>query len=532
MEQIVVTRNRAVAVAVGTAAVVLALLALAFTGTEADDQAGASSDDAAAGTTTGSTSPSAPSTSPEESPSGDPDEPGESGAGPASDSPGDEPGDGQDGNGGTGPGPPTQGALAAFPGAEGFGTSTPGGRGGRVINVTNLDNDGPGSLRAAIDATGPRIVVFRVSGTIVLQEPIRITSPYLTVAGQTAPGGGITLRADPCNGKGVLGVHTHDVVLRFMRLRPGPHPCAGPGESSDGIVVYKPGTHHVVVDHMSISWGVDENVSLYDDAQDITFSWNIISEGLSNSTHAEGEHSKGAHLSGERTGRISFHHNLLAHNMDRNPQPTNPGVADIRNNVVYNYGKHAALTSNSHGRPEFNFVGNYYLPGPDSDRGEYELDVYEGTEGAGWSFFVRGNIGPHRPSDELPDEAMVDPEGRSSMIAGPFAAPPVRTTGALQALDEVLDRAGARFPHRDAVDTRVVRDVRQGSGRIIDDPSQVGGWPSLPATGPPPDADLDGMPDAWETRRGLRPTVDDSAGDDDGDGWTNIEEYLDSLVRS
>lgn len=422
------------------------------------------------------------------------------------------------------------GDRPAFPGAEGFGTSTAGGRGGRVINVTNLNDDGPGSFRAAVTAPGPRIVVFRVSGTINLQSPVKITSPHLTVAGQTAPGGGITLKADPCNDGGVLGVHTHDVVLRFLRLRPGPHPCAGPGESSDGIVIYKPGTHHVVVDHMSISWAVDENISLYDDAHDVTFSWNIIAEGLSSSTHAEGEHSKGAHLSGERTGRISFHHNLLAHNMDRNPQPTNPGVADIRNNVVYNYGKHAALTSNSKGRPQFNFVGNYYLPGPDSDLTEYELDVYDGTPGEGWAFYVAGNLGPHRPTDDLPDEETVSPEGRGSMVGQPFPAPEVRTTGAEQALEEVLAGAGASFPYRDSADSRVVRDVRNGTGRIIDDPWEVGGWPTLPSGAPPEDSDRDGMPDAWEVDRGLRPHVDDSRGDHDDDGWTNIEEYVNGLL--
>jgi len=418
----------------------------------------------------------------------------------------------------------------AFPGAQGYGTATPGGRGGRVIEVTNLNNGGRGSFRAAATASGRRIIVFRVSGTITLQREVDITNPYITIAGQTAPGGGITLRADPCNDGGVLGVHTHDVVIRYLRLRPGPHPCAGPGESSDGIVIYKKGAHHVVVDHCSISWAVDENVSLYDLAHHVTLSWNIISEGLSNSTHEEGEHSKGAHLSGEDTYAISFHHNLLAHNNDRNPQPTNPGRADIRNNVVYNYGKNAALTSNSHGRPEFNFIGNRYLPGPDTDRSEHELDVY-GSTSVGWAFFVRGNLGPHRTSNDLPQARTVSPEGRSSMVGRPFATAPVTTTGAVKATRQVLARAGATAPHRDAVDRRVVRDVRDRTGRIIDSPAQVGGWPSLPAESAPRDSDHDGMPDSWESDRGLKPNRDDSAGDQDGDGWTNVEEYLNSLVR-
>lgn len=443
--------------------------------------------------------------------------------------------DGQDQGAVSTDGSPTsagRGGRPAFPGAQGFGAQTHGGRGGRVINVTNLRSSGKGSLRAAATARGRRIVVFRVSGTIQLQSRIDIVHPYITIAGQTAPGGGITLRADPCNDGGVLGVNTHDVVIRYMRLRPGPHECAGPAETADGIVVYKRGTHHVVVDHCSISWAVDENVSLYDDAHDVTFSWNLIAEGLANSTHEEGEHSKGAHLSGERTYRISFHHNLLAHNNDRNPQPTNPGVADIRNNVVYNYGDNAALTSNSHGRPEFNFVGNYYRQGPDSDTSEWELDVYEGTPGAGWAFFVKGNIGPHRPNNDLPQGSMVSPEGRSSMVGSPFDAARVTTTGAVKALRQVLARSGALVPYRDGVDRRVVRDVRERTGSIINDPYDVGGWPYLPATSPPRDSDRDGMPDRWERARGLRPRVDDSRGDHDGDGWTNVEEYLNSLVRS
>jgi len=433
---------------------------------------------------------------------------------------------------GDGPRIPTSQKAAeprAFPGAQGWGTDTPGGRGGRVMIVTTLADSGPGSFRRAALASGRRIIVFRVSGTITLESDIDLVDPYVTIAGQTAPGGGITLRSDPCNGKGVLGVYTHDVVIRYLRLRPGPHPCAGLGESSDGLVVYKPGAHHVVIDHCSISWGVDENVSLYDDAHHVTFSWNIVSEGLANSTHEEGEHSKGAHLSGERTYDISFHHNLLAHNNDRNPQPTNPGFADVRNNVVYNYGENAALTSNSHGQTHFNFVGNYYKPGPDTDLEEYELDVY-GDTSVGWEFFVEGNIGPHRTSDGQAQRRTVDPAGRAFMVSEAFPFPRTRTTSAVKAYKEVLADAGANVAHRDAVDRRIVRDVRHSTGHIIDDPEEVGGGPVLPAATPPPDGDKDGMPDTWEERRGLNPGRDDSRRDDDGDGYTNIEEYLAWLV--
>jgi pectate lyase len=419
----------------------------------------------------------------------------------------------------------------AFPGAQGFGAGTPGGRGGRVVLVTTLADSGPGSLRAALAKRGKRVVVFRVSGTITLKSGLELTSPYVTVAGQSAPGGGITLRVDPCSEDQALGIYTHDVVVRHLRVRRGANTCGGEGDSADGIVIYKENAHDVVIDHSSVSWAVDENLSTYDDAKNITLSWNIVSEGLSDSVHPEGEHSKGVHLSGENSGRISFHHNLLAHNSDRNPQPTNPGVADIRNNIVYNYGDNAALTSNSHGEPDFNFVGNWYIPGPDTDRSEWELDVYEGTDGAGWAFYVKGNLGPHRATNKLPQKRMVSPEGRGSIVSKPFSTPTIDTTSATKAYTQVLKGAGATRPVRDAVDKRVVREVRTRGGRIIDSPSQVGGWPSLPATSAPADVDRDGVPDGWEREHGTKPNVKDSNRDVDGDGWTNVEEWLNALAR-
>jgi pectate lyase len=428
------------------------------------------------------------------------------------------------------PAPRTATARKAFPGARGFGASTPGGRGGRVILVTNRHDDGPGSLRAALTATEPRFVVFRVSGTITLETGIEVTSPYLTVAGQSARPGGITLRVDPCSDDAALGVYTHDVVIRYLRVRRGANTCAGEGDSADGIVVYKEGSYNVVVDHSSVSWAVDENLSTYDYAHDVTFSWNIVSEGLSKSTHPEGRHSKGVHLSGEGTYNISFHHNLLAHNDDRNPQPTNPGVADIRNNIVYNYGSNAALASNSHGRPLFNFVGNWYIPGPDSEKSEWELDVYEGTD-VGWAFYVKGNLGPHRTENSMPERRAVSPAGRSSMVGTPFPAPNTATTSAAKAYRKVLRRAGASLPFRDAVDRRIVRQVKARGGHIIDSPSEVGGWPGLPKAAAPPDSDSDGMPDAFERRHGTGPSIPDAWGDIDGDGWGNVEEYVNRLAR-
>ena len=429
------------------------------------------------------------------------------------------------------PGSGTWPVLRAFPGAEGFGTQTIGGRGGKVIKVTNLNDSGPGSFREAVTASGPRIVVFDVSGTIKLASRVVITSPYLTIAGQTAPGGGITLAAAPSNRKGTMYISTHDVVMRFLRLRPGTP--SGTTDSSDGLTVWNNGAgdpYNVVVDHCSFSWATDENLATYHGAHDLTFSWNITAEALSNGMHPEGEHSKGMHMSGDGTHSLSVHHNLIAHNMDRNPQPTNPGLADYRNNVVYNYGKHGCFVSNSKGRPVLNFIGNYYKPGPDTKSGIYELDVYDGS-GVGWELFVKGNIGPHRPTLAQPDSDFMAPEGRSSMVATEYKVAPVTTTDAMTAYDQVLARAGVTAPMRDAVDARIVGEVKGGTGSLIDHESDVGGYPALATAPAPVDTDKDGMPDDWETARGLDPTVDDSAKDRNGDGYTNLEEYIGLLAK-
>jgi len=422
--------------------------------------------------------------------------------------------------------------LAAFPGAEGFGCATPGGRGGKVITVTNLYDDGPGSLRAAMEAEGPRIVVFRVSGTVEVHDQIIVDDPYLTVAGQTAPGGGITLKAEDDNPSGLLEIRTHDVVVRFLRMRPGA-PESTSGENVDGLTVESSEAHDVIFDHNSFSWAVDENVSTWDGAHDITFSWNIIAEGLSYSTHPEGEHSKGMLVSGEHVRNISVLHNLFAHNNARNPQVSVLGPTQVVNNVVYNYGDLAFQTSNPHGPPEVELVGNYFQPGPESDPGRYEVDVYPIEAVGEWRLWVRANIGPHREGAETDNAEVVAPEGRDLLALGLSRnTPKVSTTSADQAMVDVLARAGATLPRRDPVDTRIVDDVRNGTGSIISDPAEVGGWPTPEEEEPPADRDGDGMPDAWESEHGLDPEHDDSAGDRDSDGYTNIEEYLNGLVTA
>lgn len=416
--------------------------------------------------------------------------------------------------------------LPAFPGAMGFGSATPGGRGGRVLRVTNLNDSGRGSLRAAVEATGRRVVVFRVAGTITLQYRLTVKNPYITILGQTAPGEGITLRITPRVDTQAMKVETHDVVIRYLRFRPGPD--AGNGE--DALTIEDTEAHDVIIDHCSLSWAVDEVLSVYTGSRRVTVQNSIVSEALSNANHEQGEHSKGLLAGGYGTHSVSILRNLFVSNVDRNPQVSGISVSDIRNNVVYNYadgsGEGVTLLSSSKGRPDVNWVGNYYKPGPDSDHDRAELATYVG-DGSTHRFYANGNV-RWTPSGLRAARIDEDAVGRRG---SPFAAPRTRTLSAQKAYKRVLATAGASRD-RDTVDERLVREVRNGGGSIIDHPSEVGGWPTLASGLPYPDPDRDGMASAWERRQGLNPHRADAAGDVDGDGWTNIEEFGEFRARA
>jgi pectate lyase len=412
-----------------------------------------------------------------------------------------------------GPSPSCAAALAAFPGCEGFGCDTPGGRGGKVIHVTNLNDAGDGSLRAALSAKGPRIVVFDTGGTITLRSSLRIQSPFVTVAGQTAPGGGIQLKLEPTQNSGLIDINTHDVVIRGMKLRQGAHAAV-----DAAIPLEATGANNVVIDHNSIYWATDENVTLYKSAKNVTVSWNIIAEGLSRSTHYAGEHSRGLFISGEDAGPTTAHHNLIAHNTRRSPEGSQQGVMDIRNNVIYNPGTHQTLISDQRANVGTNWVGNFYKPGP-STVSTKEMEGHR-SGGPRLRLFADGNMRSNgRP-------ARMNSVARRWLVSSPVPAPAVTTTSAEQAYLDVLAGAGARAQGVDAADARVLKDVERGTGRIIDDPSEVAGWPVLAPGVAEVDSDRDGMPDKWESARRLNPSVDDSAGDRDGNGWTNVEEYI------
>ena len=372
-------------------------------------------------------------------------------------------------------GPARQAApQAAFPGAEGYGTTTPGGRGGREIAVTTLDDAGPGSLRDALAASGPRTVVFRVAGLVTLGAPITITEPFLTIDGASAPGDGVTIRGNE------VVIRTHDVVIRHVRFRPGD---IG-GKEVDALNVAGD-SHHVVIDHVSASWAVDETLSASGAIHDVTIQWSIVAEGLNRSVHSKGPHGYGSLV--RAVGGVTLHHNLWAHNDSRNPRlGDNYGrepwpTFDVRNNVVYDYGSIASGMTGD--RLSANYVGNYIRPGPSTQpgAGAAPREPIVLTDTAAVTYFVEGNVVEGRDDLTADNTKIFRPaavNGRSlvTLASRPFDAPPVRTTSAAQALRDVLAGAGATLPRRDATDARIVREVETRTGHIIDSQKDVGGW--------------------------------------------------------
>jgi hypothetical protein len=417
------------------------------------------------------------------------------------------------------PAAPEPAGLPAFPGAEGFGATTPGGRVGRVIFVTNLNDAGPGSLRAACEAEGPRIVLFRVAGTIALQRPIVVRNPYLTLAGQTAPGDGLCLRDHP------FEVATHDVIVRYLRSRLGDVT----GRQADCLDFYH-GASNSIFDHCSTTWSIDEALSLSGDVSNVTVQWCLIGESLNKSKHPKGPHGYGSLA--RANGPISLHHNLWVHNDARNPRlgdnygrPPYP-IFDVRNNVMYDYGQ--TCSGLTQGQLKVNYLANYIKPGPSS---QARTPIRVGAPST-LRFYIRDNVFEGHEAMTADNSLFFDPvevNGKRQVetVAEPFAVALVKTVPAKEAFGLVLASVGASLPVRDPVDTRIVDEVRRGGGHIINSQTEVGGWPELKSGPLPADSDDDGMPDAWEMQHGLNPhDPSDAAADNDHDGYTNLEEYL------
>ncbi len=399
--------------------------------------------------------------------------------------------------------------IPAFPGAEGFGKSATGGRGGEVYAVTTLSDAGPGSLRDAVSAPN-RIVVFRVAGTIALDSALSIEQPNLTIAGQTSPGG-------VCIRNHAVVVRADNIILRHLRFRPGDLARGTPDSLSIA------GGDRIMVDHCSASWSIDETLSVTGETTDnVTVQWCIISESLLDSLHPKGPHGMGS-LIRPHDAHLSFHHNLYAHHNSRSPRPGTYGGAvltfDFRNNVVYDWGGIAGYSGGEGEHVRMNYVGNWLKAGPSTSEAQWDFAFASGS--ADTHIFLKANV----INGKTRGRGMV--RGATTWVEEAFETAPVATDEAEKARDRVLEGAGATLPKRDAVDLRVVHDVRAGTGTIIDSQQQVGGWPELPQTGAPPDTDGDGMPDAWEAAHGLDPEAAAVAGhDSDGDGYTDIEEYL------
>lgn len=463
-----------------------------------------------------------------------------------------------------------QADIPAFPGAQGGGMYSLGGRGGRVFVVTTLDDSGPGSFREACEAGGPRIVVFNVAGIIRLKERIRIRAPYITISGATAPGDGVCIAGD------TVELETHDIVIRHMRFRRG---SLWVGDRNDSIGGNPIG--NIMIDHVSASWGLDENMSMYRHMYqppgggkelklptvNITIQNSIFSEALNPFHHAFGSTIGGYNA--------TFHHNLWACNSGRNPSVGMIFDFTFANNVLFNW-RHRTIDGGDH-RSFYTIVNNYLKPGPATPAGDdvsYRLlkpearrakppvddygkayvagNVVEGNERVttdNWAGGVQAEtIGP--VADVLAKVRAAEPYPHAYLEIEPAA----------QAYETVLDKAGATLPRRDAVDQRVVEMVRTGKvgerdvssvradigavgyqektiaeitelarKGIITNPAQVGGYPEYKGT-PYADADGDGMPDAWEAKHGLNPKdASDSAADLNGDGYTNIEDFIHGL---
>jgi hypothetical protein len=428
--------------------------------------------------------------------------------------------------------------VPAFAGAEGHGRLAAGGRGGRVIAVTNLDDAGPGSLRAAVDAEGPRTIVFRVGGTIPLKSKLIVRNPYVTIAGQTAPGDGICVRGYTF---GCLGAR--DVVIRHLRIRVGDES----GETQDGTGLAS--CDHSIIDHCSVSWSIDEGVSSRG-GRNVTVQRCLVAEALNIANHRKYQPGKGHSFAGSISGDVgSFHHNLLAHCAGRNWSLAGglsrggmfAGRLDIRNNVVYNW---ESRTTDG-GVKALTFVGNYYIPGP-ATRVFHLVKPDTGTPEDPQQYFIAGNRMVDHPQYDADNWAnggvVVAAEALPTIkLGGPFCPSLITEQSADEAYASVMADVGANRPTLDEHDRRILREVakrtvsvkgsRGGLPGIIDTQADVGGWPELRSGPSPADTDADGMPDAWEKSHGLDPAdaADANRITDDSD-WTNLEVYLDHLA--
>lgn len=457
--------------------------------------------------------------------------------------------------------------LLAFPGAEGFGANSIGGRGGTIVKVTNLNDSGSGSFREAVytnprhyangsgsrykyesedvyearlDNEGRKTVVFEVSGIINLMSTLNIDMPYLTIAGETSPGGVMITGAQ-------TNIRNHDVIIRHMRFRVGSHNIANGAdpEKLDSLSIvgkYWGGVNadNIIIDHSSFGWGVDETLSVTGGVTNSTIQWSTITEGLSRAGHPKGEHSKGLMISGKYVypSSISIHHNYIAHNNDRNPLVYSPAdvdvLADVVNNVIYNW--KGGLSPSGGGAAKINWDNNYVRQGSNSNSYSFEVILGDINIDPTPLMYVYGNVGSTRLNQSDPQwnvgfgwkNELLDEEWRRLTK---WTVPNVITSVMTEAVaNDILIKVGATAPVRDSVDARVIADFATGTGNIRDNVTYPDDFPTFQNITPPTDSDNDGMADSWEisTFGNISKTNNE---DEDGDGYTNIEEYLHYLAE-
>lgn len=420
----------------------------------------------------------------------------------------------------------------AFPGAMGYGAYSQGGRGGQLFEVTNLNDSGPGSLREAVESEGPRTVVFNVSGTIALKSMLTISNPYLTIAGQTAPGDGICLKDFPLH---IIGAH--DVVLRFIRVRPGI--ASGMiGSEIDGIEIRD--SKNVILDHCTISWTVDETLNSWHGTENITVQWCMVAEPLNKSVHEKGDHGFSASLGGQRA---SYLFNLFASGVGRNPSIGGNHLehthdVDFSNNVVFNYGYRTC-----DGKPQsINFIGNYYKTGPaTSDVVKNRLVKIDNAQKYGFDghWYISGNVihGNEAVNRNNIENGVEYDEGTSAeknLLKEPLPVVETKHVSAEKAYELVLAHVGVTVPGRDSREQVIIGRLAgtlpfDGNG-IINMVEEAGSWPELKSMPAPKDSDGDGMPDTWEKKHGLEPQNPADGKQVSKSGYSNLENYLNELA--